>query len=781
MSTDKNSGVVSYVRWVIRWRWLVVIAVSLVTALMAAGVGRLTFSNNYRVFFSAQNPQLRAFEELEKVYTKNDNIFFVIQPADRNVFTRDTLTALAALTEAAWQIPHSTRVDSIINFQHTRALEDDIEVADLVRDPESLTDARIAAIRGIALNEPLLRNRMISPDGSTTGVFVRIHPPGQSQREIPQAVAYARQLARDLQQRRPDLRIEVTGTTMLSNAFAEAPQADVMFLLPLMYGIFVVMLFIFLRSASLVLTTVAIIGFSVAGALGVAGWFDTQLNGVSVSAATVILTLAIADAVHVLLAMVDAMHRDGLGKEEALIESLRINFRPVFLTTLTTVMGFLSLNFGDAPPMWDLGNITALGVALAWLHSVLFLPAMIAILPVHARQLTLNASLPMERLAELVIRYRRGLLWGMSGIALFFALSVTLFEINDRPVDYFSRSNPFRRATDFMTDNLSGFYGMNISLPAGEPSGINDPQYLATVSAFVDWLRAREDVSHVDTITDTMKRLNKNMHGDDPAYYRLPTDRELAAQYLLLYEMSLPYGLDLNDVINVDKSATRLSIVNTDVDFRHLKDFKVEVEDWLEKNGTPAMRDAEGASPAVMFAYIAERNIRAMITGSFFAFAFICATLMFAMRSVKLGLISIIPNVVPIAMAFGIWALLWGTVDFAVSIVAGIAFGIIDDDTIHFLTTYQRARKEHGMAPFDAVRHTFGTVGNALWANSFILVFGFGTLALSAFWPNATMGLLTAITIAVALITDFLLLPPLLILLDREQEVPNEETARAVV
>jgi hypothetical protein len=260
------------------------------------------------------------------------------------------------------------------------------------------------------------------------------------------------------------------------------------------------------------------------------------------------------------------------------------------------------------------------------------------------------------------------------------------------------------------------------------------------------------------------------MHGDDPAHYTLPTDRELSAQYLLLYEMSLPYGLDLNDRINVDKSATRLSISNTDVDFKQLKEFKAESERWLRENGAPAMRGAEGASPAVMFAYIAERNIRAMISGSIVAFALISITLMVALRSVKIGLISLIPNLVPIGMAFGLWAWIWGSVDFAISIVAGVSIGIIVDDTIHFLSKYMRARREQGLSSADAVRYAYHSVGNALWANSVILVIGFGALAFSAFWPNATMGLLTAICIAAALIADFLLLPPLLMLVDRDRK-----------
>lgn len=768
MSADREDRLVRYTRWLARWRWAVVVVTVAVTAWLAAGVRQLTFDNNYRVFFSPENPQLRAFEELERIYTKNDSIFFIVQPQDRQIFTPRVLRAIKELTDKAWQIPYSTRVDSLTNFQHTRADGDDIEVSDLVPEVDGISAERIAEIRDIAVNDPVLRNRLIDPAGTTTGVAVRIVPPGRSRGEIPAAAAHARKLAAETRQAYPELRVELSGTTMLSNAFAEAPQEDVRFLIPLMYTILTASMLLFLRSISGAVATLLVVALSAAGAMGIAGRMGIALNAVSVSAPTIILTLAIADSVHILLTMVDLMQREGKPKVEALAESLRINAQAVFLTSLTTVIGFLSLNSSDAPPMRDLGNITAVGVALAWVYSMVFLPALIAILPVRARALSLNVGLPMDRLADFVIARRRPLLRLMSVVSVVLTLCLLRFEINDKPVEYFHKDNAFRQATEFMMQNLMGFYGLNMSLESGEPGGINDPKYLRTVGELVDWLRSRPDVSHVDTITDTMKRLNMNMHGDDPAYYRLPEDRELAAQYLLLYEMSLPYGLDLNDRIDVDKSATRISVTNTDVDFRHLKGFKVEVERWIDVHGLPAMRDGEGASPAVMFAYIAERNIRAMTLGSSVAFGLIALTLMIALRSFKMGVISLVPNLVPIGMAFGIWALLWGTVDFAVSVVAGVSIGIIVDDTIHFLSKYVRARREKGLSAEDSVRYAFHTVGNALWANSVILVLGFSALALSAFWPNATLGLLTAIAIVAALAADFLLLPPLLLLVDRD-------------
>ena len=356
------------------------------------------------------------------------------------------------------------------------------------------------------------------------------------------------------------------------------------------------------------------------------------------------------------------------------------------------------------------------------------------------------------------------------------AAGILRFEINDKPVEYFDESIEFRRATEFSIDHLSGFYGMNFSLEATESGGISDPEYLRIVDRFVGWMRARPDVSHVVSLTDTMKRLNRSMHGDDPAYYRLPEDRELAAQYLLLYEMSVPFGLDLNDQINVDKSATRLTVTNADIDFRQLKIFKGEAEAWLRENGLPTMHDAEGSAPAVMFAYIGQRNIEAMVRGTAVAFTLISLVLVLTLRSLRIGALSIVPNLVPIAMAFGIWAHLFGEVDFAVSVVAGVSIGIIVADTIHFLANYLPVLRELGLDSADAVRFAFRTVGNALWANSLILVFGFGALAWSNFWPNATMGMLTAIAIAAALVADFLLLPPLLMWLDGDRIPRDGET-----
>ena len=749
---------------IVHRRWWVIAACVLGALAAGSGMRFIEFSNNYRVFFSPENPQLQAFEQLQNVYTKSDNALFVVAPKDGKVFTRQTLATVQWLTQQAWKLPYSSRVDSVTNFQHTTARGDDLVVRDLVPDPAALSDADLARIREIALHEPLLLNRLIPPAGHVTGVNVTMVMPEKSLDEVPEVAARARALAEAARARDPNVEIYLTGVVFMNNSFAEESLKDMMTLVPLMYAVIVIIIFLSVRSLSGTLGTLLVIVFSIITAMGLAGWFGIQLTPPTASTPTVILTLAVADSIHVLLTLFHAM-RQGRDKRTAIIESLRINGQPVFLTSFTTVIGFLSLNFSEVPPFRDLGNLVAIGVAAAWVYSILFLPAFMAVVPVRLKPQRERAWRAMEGFAGFVIRRRRVLLWGSALVALALLAFIPRNEFNDQFVNYFDDSVQFRRDTDFVQGNLSGMYQVHYSLAAGDSGGISEPAYLAKVEEFAAWYRSQPDVTHVQTLTDTMKRLNKNMHGDDPAWYRLPDSRELSAQYLLLYELSLPFGLDLNDQINVDKSATRVVVTMNNVTTNRLLALEAQAQQWLRDHAPPAMF-ATGTGPALMFSHISSRNIRSMIGGNVLALVLVSGVIMLAIRSLRFGLVSLIPNLVPAGMAFGLWGLLVGEVGMSLSIVTALTFGIVVDDTIHFLSKYLHARRDKGLDAHAAVRYAFSTVGMALLVTSLILVAGFFILTFSAFKLNASMGMMCALTIGLALIADYLLLPPLLMKLE---------------
>jgi len=757
-----------YAKSVVRWRWLVLPASLAFVIAAATGVRHLTFIDEYRVFFGPDNPQLLAFDEVENIYTKNDNIFFIIEPPSHHddAFTTETLTVVENITEEAWRIPFAIRVDSLATFQHSWAEGDELIVESLVVDSADKTPAELATIRNIALNEPMLRDRLVPPTTDVLGLSVTLQLPRLATDETARAAAHARQIAADIERTHAGYRVRLTGMAMLNNAFQDSAMRDMATLIPLMGVVIVLTLVVLLRSLAATASTLMLVLMSALGALGLAGWTGLSLTPPSTASITMIMTLAVADSIHILVTMLKEM-RHGRGKSDAIVESLRINAQPVFLTSLTTIVGLLSMNFSEVPPLNDLGNISAAGVALAWLLSMTFLPALIATLPVKVRVTSSNATSLMDRLADFVIDRRRPLLWGASAVAIALMSMVPLNTLNDQFVNYFDTSTTFRQDSDFAAERLSGLYQIDFSLSSGNSGGINEPGYLDTVDRFANWYRQQSGVVHVASISDIFRRLNKNMNGDDPEQYRLPTERDLAAQYLLVYEMSLPYGLDLNNQINIDKSATRFSVTLENLTSRELIALVEAGETWLEHNAPSAMA-TRGAGPAVMFSYISDRNIRSMLIGTLVAIGLIGVTMMLMLRSIRYGAISFVPNLLPALMALGLWGFLVGEINLGLSIVTGMCLGIIVDDTVHFLSKYLRARREQQLDAENAVRYAFSTVGAALVVTSIVLVSGFLILAQSTFGFNAGMAQLTSLVIVLALVADLLLLPPLLLFLDRK-------------
>jgi len=754
----------SFAEAVLRWRWLIILLVVGVTVAAGSGMTRLQPQNDARIWFGPDNPQRLALESLERTYNKIDNVYIAVAPESGDVFTRRTLTALVELTEAAWQLPDANRVDSITNFQHTEASGDELVVGDLVENPATLDDTALERIRRIALAEPQLVNRLLAPDGRATGINVNIIRSGTDPDESTRITAAAEALVADFQARYPELHFYITGGVPFDAGFGRATKDDLRTFVPAMFAVIALTMALLLRSVWGMLVTMLVIACSTVTAMGFAGWVGMGLNPASGIAPTIILTLAVADSIHILVTAFQQMAQ-GLSRRAALVRSLELNMQPVAITSLTTAIGFLSMNFSDAPPFHDLGNIVAVGVTAAWLYSITLLPALASLLPLRAQRARARIRPAMEALAEFVIRRPRLLLYGIGAAALLLLTGIPRIELNDNFMEYLDPRYPVRQASSFVQEHLTGMDAIEYSLPAAGSGGIADPDYLQTLDDFANWLRTQPDVAHVNSITDILRRLNRNLHGDDPAWYRLPESRELAAQYLLLYEMSLPYGLDLNNRISVDKSATRVTVLLRHQTARSLRELDARARAWLAANAPPYMQ-AQGSGLSLMFAHVSETNINAMLGGSLLALVLISLLLILALKSLRYGLLSMVPNLGPALMAFGIWGYAVGQVGLASAVLVALTLGIVVDDTVHFLSKYLRALREHA-TPQAAVRHAFGTVGTAMWVTTLILVAGFGTLALSGYKVNADMGLLTALTIVLALALDFLLLPALLLRMGR--------------
>ncbi|MBE4201190.1 efflux RND transporter permease subunit [Vibrio parahaemolyticus] len=758
-----------------KYSLLVLLATIFLIIVATIGGKNLYFRGDYDIFFDGTNKQLLAFDEIQTTFAKTDNLAIVIAPEDGDIFTPQTLSLIQKITVDAWQVPYSSRVDSIANYQHTEAFDDDLLVEDLLYSEYELTPERISKVKSIALSEPVLKSALVSEKGDVTVVNITVQLPEMDKTaEVEEVVSSINAMIDRYQRAYPDVTFHKAGIIAMNHAFMTAAQDDSSTLVPTMLVVILVFLTIMLRSILSVIATLIVIIGSVMATMGISGWAGMFLSTATVNVPTLIMTLAVADCVHVIATMRQSM-KNGFTKAQSIERSIALNFVPILITSVTTAIGFLMMNMSDSPVLRDFGNLSALGVMVACFLSVTLLPALLKLLPIRVKMETSqDQKHVMDRLGDFVVSQRRALLPLSVVVIVVCASLIPLNKVNDESVEYFGQRNEFRQAADFMEERISGMTNISIAIKTNESQGIAAPDFLNTIGEFSSWLRDQPETDHVATLADVYKRLNKNMHGDDKAYYSLPQARELAAQYLLLYEMSLPYGLDLNNQINVDKSSIKMVLTVANLGSVELVDLENRIYQWFAEHAP--QYQVVASSPSLMFAHIGETNMASMLSTLPITLVLISALLIFALRSVRLGLISLMPNIAPAVIGFGLWALISGEINLGLSVVVTLTLGIVVDDAVHFLSKYQRARRE-GQTAEQAVRYAFHTVGRALWITTVVLVAGFSVLAMSSFRLNADMGQLSAIVIFIALVVDFLFLPTLLMLFDKKaylQESPSD-------
>lgn len=745
-------------RWVL-WVTLLVIVV------LAAGIGRLSFTNDTRAYFGPDNPQLLAFERLENIFEKRDSIGILLVAEDGDIYDRQSLQLIQELTEFGWLIPYARRVNSLSNFQHTRAVGDELFVADLISAPQSLDTTALREIRAIVEREPMLLNNLVGADGSAAYIDVALATVDSDLDTSDTVVDFVRQRLGEFRNRYPQHRIHVHGWALVNVSLGDAVKRDLQSLVVLSFLVIVIGLSLLLRHVGGTLAVLLVVALAVIATMGTFGWLGFTLEAVAGFVPSVVMTIAVADAVHILSSYYYELRR-GTDRTAAVREALRVNTAPVFITTVTTAIGVLALNFSDSPPYRDLGNMIAVGVLFAYVLSMTFLPALLLDLPVHHPRRGRRLESLMNDLADAIVSRRAGLVVGIGAMVVLIASFIPRNQLTERWHDYFDHSFEIRVATDIINETMGGAHAIQYVLDTGIDQGINDPDYLRRLNEFGAWYLNQPGVRHVSSLVDVLKRLNMNLHGDDAAYYRVPENRDQTAQYLLLYELSLPQGLGLDNIINVSRSATRFTVFVQKTDSRDLIELDERAQAWLQAHA-PAILPSAGTGVDMMFAHINDRNIRGLLKGMVAALILISFLLLVLLRSLKLGMLSLLTNLAPAGLAYGTWGIFVGWIDLSASVVICMSIGIVVDDTVHFLSKYLRARRRRGMDATAAMRYAFNTVGVALLITTSVLVAGFLVLAASPFSPTQTTGLLMALTLGYALLIDFLFLPPLLLFVDR--------------
>ncbi len=746
----------------LKWILLVLLVLCVVSL---PNLQRLHLSNDFRVYFSSDNPQLKAFDSFEANFSSHDSIALVAELKSDSWLHSKQQKRIEEFTEHWRQLPAVTRVNSLSNYQYTYAHEDTLTTTRLFDLSEEPEDIRQAIQQDVQLNETFL-----SPDETVILINGELLLDKSKPESAKQVYNQAQSLVASWRSIYPDVSFYLVGSVISNVTLEQAVKNDLLSLVPMSYLVITLGLLLFLRSVKATLLTLVVVSLSIVFTFSIYGWFNSELTPVAGFVPSIVLTLAVADCVHYLTSYRYLMEVEAQENTKANKEAFSINFTPITITSVTTALGVLFLNFSDSPPYRDLGNMVAIGVVLAWLFSITLLPLVLDKYPIRYQKKKVEKT-------ERLIRYSRWLQSKHILVAILISIMVasSIFGIGKLTISenwskYFSQRFELAQAIDLLKNKFQRLHRFEIELTSEEDNGINTQVYLRHLALLLNYLEQQPEVKHIQSYGYIQKRLNQNMHGDDPAYFAMPESQQLAAQYLLLYELSLPEGLGVDSFITFDRRSSRTSILLQPMDSEQLVAFEKSLNDYFNFHRSDPTINIQLSGMDHIFAHIAHRNILQMLISSAVALIIISVLMSIILRSLKYGLVSLIPNLFPALVAYGIWGFSKGYIDLALSVVICMSIGIIVDDSVHFITKYLRARRQHNKSCEQALDYAFHIVGKALVTTTVILVGGFITLVTSPLLPTASTGALISLTLIVALLIDFTLLPIILYWLDRSSQ-----------
>ena len=750
---------------IIRYRPLCIIISILILAGLAQGLSKINFNPDINAFFPENDTLTTSHLSIEDTYSSMDNAVIGIGVKEGTVFTNEVLSLIEDLTERAWKTPHSLRVDSLSNYSYVSADGDDLYIEPFLEGSSTYDLKTLKEKELIIEEEELAYGAIISKDKKTSLINIVFDPPRKDiEAEYQESLNYVLGFLEEARKNHPEVDLIISGIVYMEYQSPMLLKAQMPKLMPSAILVILLTLFLLLRSLVAVAGSFLVILMSVVSAMGSIGFMSGDIAQPFIMVPILIATLAVADCVHLFTLYFQNLDSSRKSKE-AMLESLKLNLQPLFLTSLTTAIGFLSLNLAPVEPLRGIGNGVAVGVFLAFIFTVLLLAPIVSYFNVkQSKNINFQKNIA-RKLGRFSIKNYKRLLVIVPVISCFLMAFIPLNKTNDNPLEFYSERYTTSAAdSKWISQRIGGTFPVSYEL--NSQGIVSDPEFLREVDKFSEWLASNKEVLHVSSLSKIMKNLNKTLHGKQEEWNIIPTEPDLSAQYLFFYEMSLPYGLDLTNSISQNKESIKLVASLKELGSLEYREFAKKVENYASQN-MPEDMVSIGTGTRPIFAFLSNMLITQLVYALGIGIVLITATIILFFRSLRYGMLTSVTNLLPIGVAFGIWAIVSGEISMLVGIGMGTTLGIIVDFTVHFLSKYLHARRQKNLSAEEAVEYAFETVGFALIITSFSLILGFLVLLQAFFIPIHGFVLFSSIAFLSALIIDLLLFPALLITWDK--------------
>jgi len=756
-----QTWIAAYAAWLVRRRLWVLAGTVLAVVLLASFASRLAFDANYRIWFEEDDPYLVSYDRFIREFG-NDDMIAVAFKDEAGILRPAPVETVQRLTEQFWQLTGVIRVDSLTNFQAVRGAADGIDVNELFPADEPVTEERLVAAATYLDQDPLLVGSLITPDRRVAMIRAKFAPtaidPGLPAKIYGELTAVLAE-----EEARSGYHFYMAGGPLTDQAFDLVAQRDMGTLVPLVLGVMIVLLGVLFRSFWGVGVTIGTALLAIAATLGLTGAFGFKLNTITVAIPHLLTGIAVATTLHVFSSFLTAKAR-GLGSREAVQASLATNLVPIVLTSVTTAIGFFGFLFATIVPVTRLGFMAGLGTLVVAVLALTAVPALLSFYPERPRRSLdrfLGARRRLHGFGQWVVRHARPIILVWTGVGLVAIAGLPLAAVDSNPVGYFKPHYWFSQSVNFLEEQGSGGAVYEIAVRGKGPESVKSVSYMADLDRLSRYLltEAPGEYANVYSLSTVLRNINRALHDDDPAFHVLPTSDEAIAQYLLLYTLSVPVGQDINDRINVDYSASRLTVIRALTPTQESRRNIDAISAWAADNLRNVSIEFTGRD--VLYTNMGNNVSTSLLRSLAFTITLVTLVITVLFRSVRIGLVSLIPNALPLVLILGLMGLGGILLDVGTIMVASIGFGIAVDDTIHFLTHY-RAERNSGSDTGAAVAATLERIGIPISATTLVLATAFLVFLMADFMPNFYFGLLLSLLLVFALAADLTLTPSML-------------------
>lgn len=750
----------------------------IVSMFMALGLTKTGFDTRILVLLGDNDPYIRERDWLNARFpTRQDiSIAVISREGETDVFSPVILDALGALHREYRRVPYVERTSSVVAYDSP--FGEIGLIPGRFRNFALVPPDALAAARSKAMADDFINGALVSPEADLAifAMSLSLQESTTAQnRDINLALT---DLLDFLHTEHPDVLFYPSAEAVFEQSTRQAMIRDLTLLLPLVIFCCVILLCYCFRSvrygASILLVTL----LTVTCTVGLLGWLGVAFNSISVMAPLVVVIIAVANTAHILSIYRQAQQQPATSPTNAMQDSVGFNLRPVSLAALTTAIGFASLNYASAPAISQFGTIVATGVLFAWLFSFLCFPALVLMTRGQPGDIRLATQL-VDLCKSILARHEKSMFWTVVVIGLIAAALLPLNKTDFNRLDFIDKDSPLHRYYELVSERMGRGTGLTYGVAAWQndteiAGGAIQPDFLQAVDRFAEWLRQRDDILDVISLVEVVKTINETLLGAriDPLSeqnsYRLPDSAEEIEQHLMNYLSVQRSGFSLNNFISDDFSTIRLIINTRPLSNQQIIDLDLSLAHYFDENFAHESIRLIHGSNTLLFARMDKTVTVELIQSYMISLVMITLALTLGLRSLYFGLISVIPNMLPATIVFGVWGLAVGRIDPFVMMLFSISIGLVVDDTVHVLSTYQR-QKQLGYNTDEAINAAINKAGPALTVTTAVLALGtFILLFASTLYFQQAAKLLVPIVV-LALILDLTFLPALLARLEKRR------------